>query len=318
MRSHLAALALGFLTIATFACGGGMISAQESQDVIENEPADSEAQIMVAEPDGSKMRMLTILKDYVFQGSPEWSADGKLVAFDCRFKGRTNNAGSFIGVVNADGTNPRVLGEGMMPSLSPKGNKIAFSNQIKSGVWVQTISDPNSVPVLLESRGWGTSWSPDGTKIAYGSFSPPNLWVYDVVEGTKTPLFTEQNIPYQQIRWNFCWSPDSKQIAFNALKKDGGAHVLGIIDARGFDFGHKVRFERTMYPTMAWSPDGKQIVFSMDSPERNGIRQMYFVDPTTQDPPQLLLQQAANRKLEDPCFLPDGKIAVSAYRPVAK
>lgn len=190
----------------------GAALAQENQDVIEGEPANSEGQIMVAEPDGSKMRPLTQLKDYVFQGSPEWSHDGKIVAFDCRFLGMNNNGGSRIAVVNADGTNPRVLGPGMMPSLSPKGNRIAFSDPLKRGVWLQTISEPVEEPRLLDAQGWGTAWSPDGTRVAHGGGG--RLTLYDVVEGTRTPLFQPGEDPRPSVYWNFTWSPDSRQIAF--------------------------------------------------------------------------------------------------------
>ena len=94
-------------------------------------------------------------------------------------------------------------------SLSPKGTQLAFSHQVKGGVWLQRVAEPIEEPRLLDARGWGTAWSPDGTKIAYAAFSPVNLWVYDVVEATRTPLFPAENGPYRQIQWNFSWSPET-------------------------------------------------------------------------------------------------------------
>lgn len=295
-------------------CNGSFSLAQEKQDVIEGEPANSEGQIMVAEPDGSKMRPLTNLKDYVFQGSPEWSRDGKLVAFDCRFLGMNNNGGSRIAVVNADGTNPRVLGPGMMPSLSPKGNQIAFSDPQKGGVWLQSISEPVEEPRVLDARGWGTAWSPDGTKIAYASYA--TLMIYDVVEGTRTSVFKE-NGPYQGISRNFAWSPDSRQIAFKGGTADGKS-TLSIVDFRGPEPSHKTRWEGNLLPTIAWSPNGKQLLFAAACAERNNLPQIYCVDVEGNDPPKLLPQQAANRQLEDMSFSPDGSKLTVMAMPVRK
>jgi Tol biopolymer transport system component len=305
------------LTIAALLISGlyGFAIAQENQDIIEGEPANSEGQIMVAEPDGSKMRPLTQLKDYVFQGSPEWSRDGKIVAFDCRFAGMNNNAGSRIAVVNADGTNPRVLGPGMMPSLSPKGNRIAFSDPLKGGVWLQAISEPVEEPQLLDARGWGTAWSPDGTRVAYVTHG--GLTLYDVVEGMRRPLFLPGQNPYPRVYWNFAWSPDSRQIAFKANAAEGKT-VLAIVDARGAAYGHTVRYEGNFLPTLAWSPDGKQILFSADCPERNNLKQIYYLDVDSSDPPMLLPQQAANRQLEDMSFSPDGGKLTLMAMPVRK
>ncbi len=82
---------------------------------------------------------------------------------------------------------------------------------------------------------------------------------------------------------------------------------LAIVDARGAEHGHRVRLEQNFLPTLAWSPDGKQILFAAACPERNGIQQIYSIDPETNKPPELLTGQAANRQQEDMSFSPDGK-----------
>ncbi|MDA0832285.1 MAG: hypothetical protein O2955_10740 [Planctomycetota bacterium] len=292
---------------------------QEIQDSIEGEPADHMHQIFVADSDGSKMRILATIPDYLFQGSSEWSRDGKRIAFDT-WRGKDGEEGVRFGkiaIVNSDGTEPRIIADGVMPSLSPRGNRVAYSRAGK-GVMVQTIVPENQPPVSLDERGWGTAWSPDGTRIAYAHFSPPNLVIHDVIEETRQFLFPEEDGPYRQIQWNFAWSPDSSQIAFKGIRADGTS-TLSIVDARGAEFGHTTRYIGEILPTIAWSPDGKQILFSKNSLDRDNPRQIFFVDPNTPDPPRILPLQPANRWIEDMSFSPDGtRLTFSASRPVAK
>lgn len=279
---------------------------QEKQDQIEGEPSDYYMQIFVAEPDGGKMRLLMQLTDYGFQGSSGWSRDGKWIAFDCwRTKpGEDSLEFAKIAVVDSEGKNLRLLGDGCMPAFSPKGNRIAYSRYTK-GVWLLTITDTQLQPVLLDPLGWGTAWSPDGSRVAYVQVTGPNLVVYDVVEGTKKLLFSEKDRPYRQIQWNFAWSPDSKKLAFKALKHDGSP-VLAIVDSRGAEFGHTVHYDKDFLPSVAWSPNGKQVLFSTNCPERKNPRQLYSIDIETNDPPKLLSQQPGNRWIQDPSFSPDG------------
>ncbi len=322
-RGHILMKAASLRTILflglAYGTGVGAYS-QEVQDTIEGEPAEHEHQVFVSEPDGSKMRILTQLPDGAFQGSSEWSGDGKRIAFDVKRPklGETTLAHAKIVVVNADGTEPRLIGDGVMPTFSPKGNRIAYS-RVGKGVWTFDLGRLNSQPELIDLEGWGTAWSPDGSKIAYARFSPvANLVVYDLIEGTKQMLFDNKIAVYRQIQWNFAWSPDSTRIAFRGGRPDGSS-VLGIVDARGVGFGHTVPYVGEFEPAICWRPDGNQILFVANCPERNNLRQIYTIDPNGTAPPQLLPQQAANRSMLDVSYAPDGtKLAFSASRPKPK
>src|SRR5436305_11027688 len=76
-------------------------------------PADRDdylERIYLANADGSGMKPLTDLPEFKRQGSPCWSHDGKLIAFDAwRPQLGERLADAKIVVVNADGSNPRVL-----------------------------------------------------------------------------------------------------------------------------------------------------------------------------------------------------------------
>ena len=197
--------------------------------------AVTENRIYIGQPDGSGMKPLLELPDYTMQGSPTWSQDGTLIAFDAwRPKlGETSNDSKII-VVNADGTNPRVLGDGAMPSFSPRHNRITYSRYTPNyGVWVMSSEGPEKELVLLDEEGWGADWSPDGKQIAYTVFAEPaNLVVFDLVEGEKVKLFEEGKSPYSSFFWNFAWSPDGRHIAFKGQRTDGGKSEVAIIDAR--------------------------------------------------------------------------------------
>ncbi|QDT01327.1 TolB family protein [Adhaeretor mobilis] len=289
------------------------LQAQQTQDVIEGEPEEHNSQVFIAEPDGSQMRLLGNVPDHRFQGSSEWSRDGKRIVFDTS-RGGDESGVKFgkIGIVNADGSEPRILGAGVMPSLAPGGNRLAYTQSGK-GVLLMDFSGDKVTTESLDNQGWGTAWSPDGESVAYGLSE--NLVIYDTVSEEKRMLLDDPSSPYQYINWNFAWSADSKKIAFQARLDD--TTVLAIVDARGAKQGHKIRYIGAFAPALCWSPDGEQILFSAVCPQRDGRSQIYSINPNDWSPPSLLPQQPTNRSLKDPSFSPDGKkLTFSAGLPV--
>jgi len=297
------------------------IAAQEpappAQDELEN-------RIFVCQPDGSGMKPLVEMTDYRMQGSPTWSRDGKLIAFDAwRPALGEKNTESKIIVVNADGSDPRILGDGAMPSFSPRHNRIAFSRyQPNYGVWVMSVEGPEKELVLLDDEGWSAKWSPDGTKIVYTVFeeNASNFAVFDLVEGERLLLFEEGKSPYTSLFWNFAWSPDGRRIAFKGQRKDSDKQELGIVDARGAKHGLIARHESKQINNVAWTHDGKRLFFSQQSAERKNRFQLFVLAADMMDPPELLSGQDANRGNSAAVESPDGKqlLIVSRKPPTAK
>lgn len=193
-----------------------------------------------------------------------------------------------------------------MPCFSPGGHRIAYSNPKAGGTWIMSSKGPDEELLQLDNSGWGTDWSPDG-KIVYAFVTPggANMAVYDFVEGRIELMFDKQRSPYKQIFWNMAWSPDGKQIVFKGLNAEGKIEV-GIVDARGAKFGFVRRFEGDVLASFAWSPEKSRILFVKQDPEAQRY-QLFFVDPATKDPPQLLPAQDEFRDYSDIAYSPDGK-----------
>jgi Tol biopolymer transport system component len=283
---------------------------------------DRDGHIYIAKADGSEMKPLPDVPGYDMQGSPCWSADGSLLAYDAwkHGQGEKNNHAKII-VVSAAGDNPRILCDGAMPRFSPQSNRIAFTRYAPNqGVWVMSAEGPDKELVLLDEQGWCAQWSPDGKQIAYASNGSDgaNLVTFDLVEGVSTRLFEAGNSPYQSFFWNFAWSPDSRQIVFKGQRAEGKQEV-GIVDARSAKHGLITRHEGDVRPNFDWGHDGSRILFVQPCPERDDRIQIYSLNPKTKDPPQLLAGQDPNRNNNGMSLSPDGtKLALCSHRPPKK
>src|SRR5687768_11947942 len=116
----------------------------------QQEPAERDGHLYLARPDGSEMKQLPDPPGCINPGSPCWTADGRLLAFDAVRQGQQAGGGRQIVVMLADGTQPRALIDGAMPSFSPRGQRIAFSRYTPNrGVWVTSTEGPEKELVLL-------------------------------------------------------------------------------------------------------------------------------------------------------------------------
>ena len=79
--------------------------------------------------DGSGRRCILTMPDYTVVGSPDWSRDGKRIAFDAwkSVYGEGLNSAHVL-LVNADGRGMKDLGPGAMPSWSLDDKQLAFSS----------------------------------------------------------------------------------------------------------------------------------------------------------------------------------------------
>jgi Tol biopolymer transport system component len=183
--------------------------------------ANPDSQIYVVNADGGGLTRLTNSNLYsAGQGDctntgPQWSPDGKQIAFDTKIDGNWE-----ISVMNADGSNPRNLtndpARDYGPSWSPDGTKIAFISN-RAGMYMYSIyvmnADGSGVYALTQDAAAEPNppWSPDGRKIAFNSktYSPSEIITINA-DGSDMVRLTD-NLAGDYYP---SWSPDGQLIAY--------------------------------------------------------------------------------------------------------
>ena len=120
--------------------------------------------------------------------------------------------------VATNGGNPKLLGGGDAPAISPDNTRVAFT----SGGAVMIAPVDGSVPAkrLFFDRGQDSElhWSPDGSALAFVSARTDHSFI-GIYRNDNTPL--EFIAPSTSQDFMPRWSPDGKSIAFVRLAGDG-------------------------------------------------------------------------------------------------
>ena len=196
-------------------------------------PDDSNLYLMNA--DGSGVTKVTA-NDFQYMNftNLSWSPDGNRLAYVSG-----DDLVHYLSVVNADGTNRRLLRETNGPFLD-------------------------------------LAWAPDGNKIAFSlgfDFNSANLWVMNT-DGSGVTRITDHNEPGIYSR-SPSWSPDSMRLVFES-NRDGNDEIY-MFWVRSFYGTPALNLTRLTTNTAAdvdptWSPDGQQIAFSTN---RDGNFEIY-------------------------------------------
>ncbi len=125
-----------------------------------------------------------------------------------------------IWVVPFEGGEPRAIGEGEGPVISPGSDQLAF---VRGGqIWTAPLDGSTPGKALFSARGSNgdPTWSPDGTRLAFVSNRGDHAFV-GIYGGPATPIrwlspsFDRDASPR--------WSPDGRRVAFVRRPGAGGA-----------------------------------------------------------------------------------------------
>ena len=228
---------------------------------------------------------------------PAWSPDGSQIAF---WRGTGDTSGcendplqqtpkvcvGDVWVMRADGSNARLLiSNGMKPSWSPDGRRIAYSTAQADAKGLHDLSVANAdgggaKQVTSGFADVGAKWSPDGRRIIFGRCcisqgASSAIELYEIApDGSNVKrVFGSADIG----SWAPAWSPDGKQVAFTGYNYGANKVSIWVLDyaagtADPVTEAHQAG--KTWVDNMdygpAWSPDGKRIAYSFDPDGASG------------------------------------------------
>lgn len=274
-------------------------------------PPDAERprKLLVMNDDGSELLRAVANRPtgYKSLGSPEWSIDGKQIAFDT-YQASLNDSRS--NVVNIDDGQILDCGPGCMPSQSPDGKRIVFT---QSGRGIQMMDADGSNREEIDRRGWSAQWSPDGKYLAWGQGG--NIVVMNLKTRKRVPILVgPQATMFSYTYWNLGWSHDSRTVAFKARNRrtSGEDIVVADIDSpNGFQI--LVAGSKAVHPDFTFSPDNRRVMFAMNDPN-DGVPRLYTVDRMKPGPPQQFAGQPRDWKIFSCDWHPSGKIAFTGEK----
>lgn len=276
-----------------------------------------QTEIFVMNADGSNLRAITkeVTADYG-KGSPDWSPDGKQIAFDI-YTGRSSTSKCYL--INVDGTGLVDLGLGLMPNFSPDGQRLAFT---WSGQGMSLMALDGTNREVLTEEGWGAQWSPDGRWVAYQSSARidgqyrANITIIDVDTREKRVILEgDQADRYSQILWNMEWSPDSQYICFKGrlANRSGNDYETVITSIAGSSSAFRIITDETTDTDFGWHPDGRRILLAKISPKHGGMKLfIYDLDTGTME---LLPTQPLDTPNSSGVWSPDGSQIAFVARP---
>jgi TolB protein len=264
---------------ATFPGKPGPIAFQR---IVNPEDEESSQIFSVARP-GAKARKLTSGGNGF---NPDYSPDGRRIAFERRFGGVRPDS---IVVMGADGSSPTPVNASCVadpclgdnsPAWSPDGDRLVFerafgpivNDEASGGLDLVTAgADGSAEQLILDIAGnarepHDAQWSPDGTQIAVNMLNikarPRNGSAIYVLNADGSDF--RRITPMRLNGGSPDWSPDGKRIVFNSSYEGQAAVEIYTVrpDGSGLKRVRKEprpKFSASFEPV--WSPDGKRIAF---------------------------------------------------------
>lgn len=220
-------------------------------------------EILLTDTEGkSKINITNYSGDH---GYPEWSPDGKQIAFYAKYD---ENKTWSIHTMNIDGTNRKRLTNDKnkwdsSPAWSPDGTKIAFAREYQDSenVWHEEIwvmnSDGSQLTQIKELSGVSPSFLQDG-RILFHSKSPNSEICIANSDGSKIMMLTNNTAE----DWEPRASPNGKQIVFIS-DRDGNQEIY-VMNINGSN-QQRLTFNEVADWNPCWSPDGSKVIFASET-----------------------------------------------------
>jgi Tol biopolymer transport system component/DNA-binding winged helix-turn-helix (wHTH) protein len=215
-------------------------------------------------PDG-KPKMIGPFR--AFPQGLTWSADDEKLIYS-----HWNTSSFQLGEVTvATGSVKRLALEGsaQLPTVSPKGDKLAYSSvSVSTNIWRRDLLHPDAQPVepIPSSRGqFDAQYSPDGKRIVFSSTRSGRQGVW-ISSDDGSNLVQLSNPDYAS--GSPQWSPDGTRIAFDSLPNDRWEiQVADVTERKPRKLSTNI--SGTIRPH--WSRDGKWIYFRSYQPGGRGV-----------------------------------------------
>jgi len=221
-------------------------------------------------------------------------------------------------VVAAGGGEPRLMGEGASPAVSPHGDRVAFVQKDK--VWWAPLDGSEKATQAFQARGdcGNLRWSPDGSRLAFTSRRGDHGFVGVFDPSPKTIRYLDPSVDRDG---EPVWSPDGKRLAFLRIPsspasreilrphREGPPWSLRVAEVASgqaleifrADPGRGSVFREIVAPDQLIWANGDRIVFPW---EKDGWTHLYAISANG-GPPTLLTP--GEFEVEDVSLSPDHK-----------
>ena len=276
-------------------------------------PGD-DSHLYTINPDGSSWQEIPL--PGIMVRFPQWSPDGQQFALEIALESLVK-----IWIVNADGSNPHPVAQGLHPAWSPDGRYLVFDRG-STGAFI--IDLETGQERFFADDCWYPAWSPDGKTIACCSYSYGQAMDVDLIDidGSHRRHLTRTPDTFECGGAN-TWSPDGQFLAVVSSDRTTGNNFgansrLEIIDLTTGK-RRKITDGQNLLSS-AWSPDGRQLVFADNRGEEgthlflintdgSSLRQLTqgeegFYDPTWASPYRIVTAPLPTLPPQTPTITP--------------